>query len=408
MIILRPNDGQARLVHWFVAMGYMVSVIFMVIRGVFNLFMGPTDQNLMAESTMIQALYFVSEIGLRLVLAIGLPLLVFGRTHRLLIAGEQRYRTMIELSPAPMLVLYDDKISYVNPATIKMLGANSTQDLVDKSYLDFVKPDLRQFVLMRIQTALTTGDTNPKVEEILIKLDGTAITAEVQITPILYSGQAAIQIIINDITERKRNDLLIQELICRLEQEKDNAQKEAMTDQLTRLANRRNFDTTFAREFFRLKRSKGILSLLMMDIDHFKKYNDFYGHIGGDDCLRKVAAAIQATIGRAPDFAARYGGEEFVAILPETGKQGASIVAERIRKNIEALSIPHQSLDNASVVTISLGVVSIHPNQAENPEHIIKLADQALFLAKKGGRNRFEVASGNSDNSAAFENAGFL
>ena len=221
-IILRPNDDQDRLVHWFVAIGYMVTAIFMVIRGFHNLFMGPTDQNLMAAGSMIQAIYFVSEIGLRLVLAIGLPLLVFGRTHRLLIAGEQRYRTMTELSPVPMLVLYDDKICYVNPATIKMLGANSAQDLLSKSFLDFVNPDFHHSVLMRIQSALVTGDTNPKVEEKLNKLDGTAIVADVQSTPILYSGQTAVQVIINDITDHKLKEEKIKSLLA----EKENLLKE--------------------------------------------------------------------------------------------------------------------------------------------------------------------------------------
>ncbi|PKL19577.1 MAG: hypothetical protein CVV49_00640 [Spirochaetae bacterium HGW-Spirochaetae-5] len=221
-IVLRPKDGQDRLVHWFVAMGYIITAIFMVIRGVSNLFMGPTNQNLMAAGGMIQAIFFISEIGLRLVLAIGLPLLVFGRTHRLLIAGEQRYRTMIELSPAPMLVLYDDRICYVNPATIKMLGANSAQDLLSKSFLDFVNPDIHNSVLMRIQSALVTGETNPKVEEKLNKLDGTTIVADVQSTPILYSGQTAVQVIINDITDHKLKEEKIKSLLA----EKENLLKE--------------------------------------------------------------------------------------------------------------------------------------------------------------------------------------
>lgn len=162
----------------------------------------------------------------------------------------------------------------------------------------------------------------------------------------------------------------------------------ALQDGLTGLANRRHFDIALQEEFRRAARSRSSLALIMIDADNFKQFNDIYGHAAGDDCLKAIADAIRSCQRRSGDLAARYGGEEMTVILPETGIDGAVVVAERIRKAVEELGIIHQG--NAhKVVTISLGVYATVPQSDKDPaEHLIEAADRALYLAKSGGRNR--------------------
>ncbi len=198
--------------------------------------------------------------------------------------------------------------------------------------------------------------------------------------------------IVRDISERKQAEQQIQELFQQLEIEKNKAQVDANTDSLTGPANRRYFDEAFSTEYHRLKRSGAPLSLIMLDVDHFKKFNDSYGHLAGDECLRRIALTLKTYIGRATDIVARYGGEEFVAILADTNQAGAVIVAERIRKAVEALAIPHCASEIAQTVTISLGVVTVYPNtRLASPEQIVALVDEAMYRAKKEGRNQTSV-----------------
>jgi len=198
--------------------------------------------------------------------------------------------------------------------------------------------------------------------------------------------------IVRDITERKLAEQKIKELVQQLEIEKNIAQHNSITDSLTGLANRRYFDEALRTEFSRSKRSGSTLSLIMLDVDYFKKFNDSYGHLAGDDCLRQIGTTLKAIVARAPDIVARYGGEEFVVILPETVAPGAEALAERIREAIEALAIPHSASDTSDFVTVSLGVVTVYTTSLESPEQVVALADEAMYCAKNGGRNRIAVA----------------
>lgn len=159
-------------------------------------------------------------------------------------------------------------------------------------------------------------------------------------------------------------------------------------DSLTGLANRRHFDESLHLEWKRAERNQTSLSVMMLDIDFFKSYNDTYGHLKGDEILRKVAGIIQKSVMRPADQASRYGGEEFVVILPETSSSGAKSLAEEIRKNVEALNIPHEGSTIASCLTISIGIASVVPFGEDGPLSLVKLADAALYQAKDGGRNR--------------------
>ncbi len=182
------------------------------------------------------------------------------------------------------------------------------------------------------------------------------------------------------------------ELVAQLAREKSAAELNSVTDTLTGLMNRRFFDESLRTEFFRLKRSRAPLSLILLDVDHFKAYNDAYGHVAGDDCLRRVASAIRLGAKRLTDVAARYGGEEFAVILPETDAAGALEIAERIREGVEGLGIPHSASLTSGRVTLSAGVVTLVPEELLDCGEVVSRADFALYEAKRAGRNRVVVA----------------
>ena len=168
----------------------------------------------------------------------------------------------------------------------------------------------------------------------------------------------------------------------------------ALLDGLTGLSNRRCFDQALELECQRLRRAAtGHLSLILIDIDHFKRFNDTYGHPAGDSCLKQVARAILSNIRRANDFAGRYGGEEFVCILPETPADGALALAEQIRGGIEDMALPHAGSTTASIVTASLGVVTVEAGMELAPGILVAAADTLLYGAKNQGRNRVVSAS---------------
>ncbi len=162
----------------------------------------------------------------------------------------------------------------------------------------------------------------------------------------------------------------------------------ALTDGLTGIANRRRFDETLEREYARLPRSGEPLSLLLLDVDHFKAFNDTYGHVAGDECLQRIGKLLQVKLNRASDLAARYGGEEFAGILPGTEHAGALQLAELIRTEVERLQIPHDRSPTADHVTISLGVVTLNCSDCRSVTNMIAIADQCLYQAKSQGRNR--------------------
>lgn len=166
----------------------------------------------------------------------------------------------------------------------------------------------------------------------------------------------------------------------------------AYVDGLTQIANRRLFDERLSQEWYRLKREKLPLSLILCDVDYFKQYNDNYGHQAGDDCLRSVAKAIRDSIRRPADLAARYGGEEFVVLLPNTNIEGAIQVAKAIQLHIKKLQIPHERSQVSQYVTVSLGVSCTIPTEAMTPEQLLLNVDLALYQAKIEGRDRLVIS----------------
>jgi len=159
-------------------------------------------------------------------------------------------------------------------------------------------------------------------------------------------------------------------------------------DALTGIPNRRSFDTAFEQEWNHAARSGKPLALILGDVDHFKKYNDTYGHQRGDECLKAIAGAMREAARRKVDMVARYGGEEFAMLLPDTPAVSALLVAGRVLEAVRALRVPHRSSPTSDHVTMSLGVCAAVPRAELRPEDLVKLTDRALYDAKSKGRNQ--------------------
>jgi diguanylate cyclase (GGDEF)-like protein len=188
---------------------------------------------------------------------------------------------------------------------------------------------------------------------------------------------------------QQHENLLLEEL------EKGNQRLDRLSrfDPLTEIANRRHFDEFLEQVWARAQQSGQTVSLLMMDIDHFKSYNDHYGHPAGDACLKDVAEALSAHLRRPGDMVARFGGEEFIAVLTDTSLPMALVAAERVRAGVEALGRPHAASSNLAQVTVSIGVASVQANAPHaSPSKLVAAADEALYQAKSGGRNRVVAA----------------
>lgn len=184
-----------------------------------------------------------------------------------------------------------------------------------------------------------------------------------------------------------------------LEQQTENMRSLAFLDELTGIANRRHFNRSLEAEWRRCLRERQPLSMIMLDVDYFKQFNDLYGHQRGDDCLVCIAGSLKNSLTRSHDLPARIGGEEFACLLPNTQLEGALIKAERIRSEIEALAIPHAGSLAGPVVTVSVGVACMLPEPGIDYLSLLEAADETLYRAKHEGRN--QVYSGAAAESAS-------
>lgn len=272
---------------------------------------------------------------------------------------------------------------YVSPAARRIHGRSPEQMVGRPAMADIHAEDRPQ--LRNAIARLRSGDTDwVTVTHRSARADGAEIWLESTLQTVIQPGTGrpdGVVAVSRDITERKAMEKQLSTL--------------ARLDGLTGVANRRAFDETISREWFRCMQAKKPLALIMVDVDRFKAYNDHYGHQGGDACLRVVAATVGATIRRAADLVARYGGEEFAVLLPETDAAGASAVAQRLRGELEALRLPHAA-SATGIVTVSLGVAAMVPvipgRGAPGTEWLIEAADRALYAAKQSGRNRVVCA----------------
>jgi diguanylate cyclase (GGDEF)-like protein/PAS domain S-box-containing protein len=221
--------------------------------------------------------------------------------------------------------------------------------------------------------------------------DGTIFPLELSVTEVATGGQTLYVGVLRDITERKQTEVALHRARTELQQANEKLLEQARTDALTGISNRRHFDEALDLEIRRAGRAVDApLSLILCDIDHFKLYNDVYGHVAGDECLQKVAAVIRSVFKRGGDLVARYGGEEFAVIMPAANAENAGIVAERMRLAIWERSIPHTGSRVADRVTLSIGVATLRSGEVMEAKQFAMRADEALYMAKANGRNRVE------------------
>ena len=233
-------------------------------------------------------------------------------------------------------------------------------------------PHYRESVKKTWQSALEigneTGQDIPAHDYHVTCKNGNTITMEVSG---INLGDEYIAVF-NDATKRLEDQNILRDM--------------AFLDSLTQIANRRRFDEKLSKEFEKAVECGDDLAIILIDIDHFKLFNDRYGHVEGDLCLYNVAQAIACTVSRTEDFVARYGGEEFVVLLPQTDKQGALFIAEHIQKAIEELHIPHED-SFTGYLTLSMGIHAINKDDSCDQKEFIKAADSALYYSKRQGRN---------------------
>lgn len=303
-------------------------------------------------------------------------------------SSKQHYRNMVELNPQiPWTASPDGMITDVSSRFEKITGLTREQALADK-WLRTIHLDDRHPTLIRWEQALQTRQPLD-VEIRFCHVEKGWNWMRIRAVPSIDDNGAVLcwYGTAEDIHERKLLELKLVKANRRLE-------IQARTDSLTKLPNRRAFKKVLAHEFMRAKRSNSPLAVLMIDIDYFKNFNDCYGHISGDACLRLVARALRKSLKRSTDIVARYGGEEFAAILPDTDQRGASLVAEHILQSIRAMGIKHSD-SKFRKVTISLGLTIYQANQhvgTTDQADLMLAADQALYYSKKNGRNQFNLA----------------
>lgn len=281
-------------------------------------------------------------------------------------------------------------ISHLTEALGKAFQIEISQSgtLVYESCLGATSPDL---VLMDIKLDDFNG------YETCLKLKDTAESQNISV--ILFSNEKNVEHEVKAF-DSGANDFVITpcanevvkarvRVLLRLKRTTDLLEQFSRMDSLTEIPNRREFDRTLEKEWLRAKRSKNPLSLILLDIDFFKKYNDHYGHLEGDQCLKEAAQVIEQNIRRAHDTVARYGGEEFVVILPDTDKDGAIQVAKQIIEGLAYKKLPHEKSEVASYITMSLGISTVIPESPLSPRNLVDSSDVALYAAKESGRNRF-------------------
>jgi diguanylate cyclase (GGDEF)-like protein/PAS domain S-box-containing protein len=299
--------------------------------------------------------------------------------------SEGRYRLLAENAGDVVMRLSLDGVrQYVSPAVTQILGW-TPEELINARPIDLIHPD-NHAELEEIFQQMRAGSSAARVINRTRRKDGSYVWIETNFRLLHDHGaRSEIVTVLRDISQRKVAEEELKVANERL-------RELAATDALTGLANRRSFDVALERECLRAERSDQPISLVMIDIDNFKKYNDCYGHQDGDDCLRQVAQAILHAFRRPGDLAARYGGEEFAIILPETDELGAMYVAEKLRAAVAALAREHRGSEHGSV-TISLGVACAESGVRRDGAALVGKADRALYSAKDSGRNKVVCAS---------------
>lgn len=295
------------------------------------------------------------------------------------VSQQQFLQQVIDIVPSSIYVKdREGRILAANQASARIHGT-TVEAMLGKRESDFnphfTQNQLEQFSALN-QRVMATGQPIQDSLQEIATASGEIHWYQTIISPLIDADGRVLGVVGNSV------DITV------LKQMQEKLERLASTDGLTQVANRRRFDLYLQQEWQRLSREQQTLSLILFDIDYFKRYNDYYGHQQGDFCLIQITQAVSQTIKRPADLVARYGGEEFAVVLPNTDPEGALAVAEQIRQVIQDLRLAHARSSVDGVVTISAGVASSRPTSQETPEVLLRNADSALYEAKRQGRNR--------------------
>ncbi|WHY78542.1 EAL domain-containing protein [Neobacillus sp. WH10] len=286
--------------------------------------------------------------------------------------SEDRYRSLVEMSPDIIAVVSNDKIEYINEAGCKLVGASNPEELTGQSPLKFVPEEIVEAFKNR---GAQQQEKRFRLEFQVKQLNGETIDVEMASAPIFYEGRFAVQVVGRDITERKIAEKTIQKM--------------AYHDSLTGLPNRNRF-RNYLNEVLNRQQENKILAVLFLDLDRFKIINDTKGHTVGDMILQKVADRLEMAV-QNEGFVSRQGGDEFIILLEDIDKERASVVAQRI---LNEFSEPIEVYCQEFFVTPSIGI-SLYPNDGKDEETLLKNADTAMYQAKERGKNNFCFYSSN-------------
>ncbi|MGK7945836.1 MAG: diguanylate cyclase [Microcystaceae cyanobacterium] len=306
--------------------------------------------------------------------------------------SKQFIETIIDTIPIP--VFWKDRSSRFlgcNQKLLEFQGLRDKEEIIGKSTFDFSPTEEEgMHYIMDDQWVMENNQSKLFIEETFTLSDGEQRWLETHKAPLSDEQGKIIGLLgmFQDITKRKETEILLKETTAKLERMNQELEKMAYLDRLTQIPNRRHFDQTLMTEWQLSQREKTPFSLMMIDIDYFKLYNDHYGHLKGDKILKIVAQTLMSIVQRPSDLVTRYGGEEFAIILPNTSVKGAQHLADLIIKKIAELTIPHQVSPINKRLTLSIGINTMLPDDLQSPEQVIHHADLALDLAKKQGRNR--------------------
>ncbi len=321
---------------------------------------------------------------------------------------EKLHLNILQLLPEPMLIATPDETIFFANNAARALFSPTGDDLKGILFSSFVvhrSEKLNQWI--RKVACSTTTFVSEQVElrtcrgTMPFMLDGCTVRDGKHLyflirlkmidaqQPNVHSLSARVDKLQQEIAMRRAAEARLQESLIELERAKKQLEQLATIDSLTGIPNRRSIDDTLQREWLKAMRNSEPLAVMMIDIDHFKNYNDYYGHQAGDTCLKQVAHAIRSSLRRSTDYVGRYGGEEFIVLLTHSDWDKAKKMAEKICESVRQLNLPHLASPTAEIVTISAGINVMIPSPKLSLSSLIQQADEALYQAKHSGRNQF-------------------
>lgn len=297
------------------------------------------------------------------------------RTEEMLKASEERYRTLVELSPEPVIVYQNERVIYINPAGVDVIGAINESEVIGRTIWSFIHPDFMSYVKKRLDYLLKANPTEEYkgkyVVEKFIRLDGKEIVAEVAAVPIEYHGKPAIQAMFRDITSRKHYEEQLEFM--------------AYHDPLTELMNRRMFTDIIDRSIEDATQNQHSLAVIYLDMDKFKEVNDTYGHGIGDELLHVFAKRLKNVI-KESDAICRVGGDEFIILIKEV--ENIEVLVEIAKRILFSMQKRFKINEYMIRVSTSLGIAR-YPEDGNESKTLIRNADQALYKAKEEGNGYF-------------------